>query len=193
MSAKPILSLETQQTLTAANINFLDGASEGWIRIPRAVYSGFNKEEYWDRWVEFTKELDSIHAVQFCGFEENAAMEILRRYREHDAEDPDGLDLFAFMIWYIEGLPEDQDAWDVEHDWDAALKAMGIAAEARDGILDPDFIDIRMTQTAKKWAKQTVTERIRTLEKIDGKIEDNRDWIIWHEQQRLPGVTVQTT
>ena len=166
--------------LTIANYSFLDGASEGYIKIPRAALS--SSEGNWDIMVEIPRELDSFQTLKYCGFKRRAANTILQSYRENEAEFPGTADLLDFMTGYIDATPED--VWeDPSHDWDTALKAMGMAAEARQAVMDPEFEDIRRTQTGKQSAKGTVKQRMETLQKIDKHLTQNKDRISSRGQQ----------
>lgn len=68
-------------------------------------------------------------------------------------------------------LESGEDAWQPDHDWDAALKKMGMRREVRLAILNPEFDAMRLMGTAQHWAIDTVEMRWESLESLDRMIK----------------------
>ncbi|KAK1818936.1 hypothetical protein LTR12_006624 [Friedmanniomyces endolithicus] len=122
--------------------------------------------------------LISVATLEICGFTSEAANEIFDAYENRDGPYPPSLDELA--IQYITGAAYQHDAIAYEDDWAGALAGMGIKAEKRQAILDPEFTQLRMRGTAETWAKDIV-------QTIYDWFRDDLDNILTHTSKSAKG------
>lgn len=79
-----------------------------------------------------------------------------------EAEEPYGLeDCFEdyTRISFVHFIPDSDDIWDLSDDWRGFLIRMGCTEELQDVFMDEDFLDVRCTQSAKTWMRDTMVVR----------------------------------
>lgn len=117
--------------------------------------------------------LFSKQAYEYCGFTPDAAQELWDTYKKFEHECPDYPDLrepehfLSFALTCIDLVPEPPLFDDDE--WRTALTAMGLESALRDAIMLEEFADIRRTEGACYWAKDTVEVNFLKLQDIKRK------------------------
>ncbi|KZF24881.1 hypothetical protein L228DRAFT_57708 [Xylona heveae TC161] len=111
--------------------------------------------------------LESLETLQYFGFDEPAATKIWDHYQKyHD----NWLTFMDCVYSYIEGCHDTSGRND---DWDKAMKEMGITKRLRDAILDPEFDEIRLRQTAAFWVLDTIEDTYAYLSMMSPCISGN--------------------
>lgn len=81
-----------------------------------------------------------------------------------------GASLISLARDFINGMSEHYNAFTEEDDWDEALKKQGIKSSSRSRILDVRFKNIRLSQSARYWALDTLNLCWEVLEGLDSRI-----------------------
>ncbi|KAJ9642008.1 hypothetical protein H2199_005223 [Coniosporium tulheliwenetii] len=121
--------------------------------------------------------------VPACSFNYYGSLEefehwVLLQSSEHEGNSAHGDTILVVARRYVKDLAETKDAWDPEHDWDAALRDMGLKKETRDGIMTLEFRDLRLTASASEWAIDTVELGFEFLEGLERETsEEEKGWI----------------
>jgi hypothetical protein len=159
MSSSPILSTESRAILAPLGVEPL---SNGCIRVPKAVVSHRQDELLWHEFEDIPEIRESIATLRVVGFTEQAASAILHRWWFVSVTNPDReIKFFDCMTGHIHAYPDD--AWALREDWNGVLKGISIRKGTRERILDPEFTSIRLTNTAKGWAVDTIEIRWRRV------------------------------
>ena len=181
MSGPRILTLtrESEAILEEYTSDFsLENTTEhGLRRLPRGILDSVSDEIGF--WEELSRPvyLDSVEALHFIGVEKDAAETILRNYRNR----PDGTvtpdrteidDLFGFIEGHLTGK---EDAWDEDDEKrEVALREMGMKESTRRGIMDPEFKNLPLSDTAKGWALDTLRNGWETIIATDKTVRAHR-------------------
>lgn len=155
------------------------GASDelhgGFRTISKSSFSSFDSDET----IEIPDEINSAESPQFCGFDKNVANDIYRNWRGRAATSQPGdlgygEDLNIDALHYIRAKARENDALDSHHDWDGALRNVGMAAVTRARILSDKFTTLRLTTSASEWALDTVEIAWEFLLALDNKIKKKK-------------------
>lgn len=111
-----------------------------------------------DDYLEVPKDLNSVECLEFVGFDNEQAQLIFDVWQDYNkawggTSDKWAMDVAAECIGDAEAS---YDAAGSDEDWDQALREMGLSADTRERILDPEFAWVRLTQTASYWARDTI-------------------------------------
>jgi hypothetical protein len=184
MSRTPVFSTESLAILASLRAETSSGgssSSNGYIRLPKAVISSRLDEHLWDVFEEIPAMLESVDTLRMVGFKKEAASAILHRWRSFAAANsnlqPSFLD---FMTGHIRSYHED--AWELGDDWDRVLERLNIKKQTREGILDSEFTHLRLTNTAKGWALDTIEMLWRHVCALDSMVKENQAKIEYHVQ-----------
>ncbi|KAH0424861.1 hypothetical protein CcaCcLH18_11288 [Colletotrichum camelliae] len=125
-----------------------------------------------------TNSVVSLETLLEIGFSQDKAEQLWRKWlnwpegpvsRETDPY-VGGLQMM-FDYFFIAGLERDDgDVWgDDETEWRNSLTRYGINSDTQDAIMDPEFKHLRLTQSARFWAKDTVEMRYAWLKRCANK------------------------
>ena len=116
--------------------------------------------------VEIPTFLESKEAMEFLGFTTEAAQRIHERFEEA-SQHIEGESILDYAKGQIRSVP---DVGCPEDDWNGAILAMGITQTLSDKILDPEFRDLRLTQNASYWVRDTIEAKFLFLTSLDSNI-----------------------
>jgi hypothetical protein len=183
------LTRESEDLIEDVAADFsIDGALEtrGLRRLPRgALRESSDDTTFWEE-TYLPVNLDSVEALRFVGMKKNAAHLILQRFRTRSDRPtfPDRDEVFE-ILGFVEGhIAGRTDAFKEEDDWDSALKGMGVRRSTREGILHQDFTDLRLTQSAKEWALETIRDGWTMLVSLDKTVRRRKHELHRHAQRR---------
>jgi hypothetical protein len=114
--------------------------------------------------------LFSEQTYQYCGFTPAVAAELWSLFQANRDElpqvgDPNHRDYFlSFAFARIDAVPKSTS--EDETEWTTALQDMGVDSQLQDAIMDPEFSDLRETESAAFWAKDAVDDRLYTIEEF---------------------------
>ncbi|KAI9736301.1 MAG: hypothetical protein M1834_001187 [Cirrosporium novae-zelandiae] len=114
--------------------------------------------------------LESVETIIYMGYTEAKANEIWKAWLEVEASQAGGNEFqwgFLEYVLPIEKRAEnDNDAGEglEEDDWDGMMKWLGVADELRSKIMDPEFVNVRLTESARFWVHDTMELRFLMLE-----------------------------
>ncbi|KAA6414871.1 MAG: hypothetical protein FRX48_01621 [Lasallia pustulata] len=114
--------------------------------------------------------LFSVQTYEYCGFTSAVAGRLWDLYQKNKDEFPefDNSDhrnyFLSFAFAFIDEVPEPSAFQDQE--WNGALQTMGFDSRTQDAIMLKEFTDLRCTESANYWAKDTVDIRLGGLEEV---------------------------
>ena len=120
--------------------------------------------------VTIPEVLFSEQTYQYCGFTPAVAGQLWSRFQRNidefpEFDDPNHRDYFSsFAFARINRIPEPSFFNDME--WTAALQDMGLNSKTQNAIMLAGFSDLRRTESAAFWAKDTVDSRLGGLEDV---------------------------
>jgi hypothetical protein len=130
-----------------------------------------------------------LATLQYLGYTEWKAAELWAAWGALEslveAEDVNSAFLAHCLspLWSIRGEADDHgntDAFDDRDDWRAVMSHWGVSMESQDAILDPEFCDIRLTESAAYWVCKTFELRWSTLRHIQ-----NASWLRAYPRKTL--------
>ncbi|KZF23096.1 hypothetical protein L228DRAFT_143430 [Xylona heveae TC161] len=155
------MSLNHRRVISEGNLRLLAEAGQvsetnqpGCRRVSTQYISPFASRDTLD----IPDFFNSAAALVFCGMQPAVAENLFDEWQnlpeEHFAY---GHDIDRLGKNYIELRAAAVDAWlpEPQHDWEAALEHQGIKLSTRQGIMDPEYRDIRLSGTASEWALDT--------------------------------------
>lgn len=119
--------------------------------------------------VELPEDLNSYEFLIWVAFDEDTARSIYNRWKNWDQSI--GAELIDFALGHVDGQATVLDADDEGHDWEGALTGMGVNDRLREAIMDPRFKDIRCTESASFWVKNTIDEGYDFLAYLEKRME----------------------
>lgn len=146
----------------------------GFSAIYRSSYSSSSSSSS-DRHdvVEIPEYLNSQETLLFIGFQPDVAKKIFESWQQLQ-ETPDELgygdDIITSAKCYIEVMGDREDAWLPTQNWRQVLTKMGINRQLADAILDSDFDEIRKSQPASAWVRDSFRISWEFLEGPDGRV-----------------------
>lgn len=151
-----------------------DGPAEpGHRRLRRAAVSSSSDESTWDEPIDVPIYFHSLQSLRFVGFKKTAAEVILERYHSALIEHRNmPFDFYDFITGFLEG--KSANAYRADHNWDEALKNLGIRKQIRIGILNPEYDHLRLTKSAKDWALETIEDGWIFLQGMDKAVKRNQ-------------------
>jgi hypothetical protein len=165
--------------LTLLNFNEDPTPENGFIRLSHGSYSEWSEESDWASTVEIPELLESVQSLRFMGMKKRVCQQIYSNWVGAIRDFPNmPVDFFNFIEATIMGAPTD--AMTLADDWDAALKDIGMNKATREAILDPRFINMRLTRSAKEWALDTADMGWQFLVNLDETVKKNKNKIIRH-------------
>ncbi|KAA6411122.1 MAG: hypothetical protein FRX48_05434 [Lasallia pustulata] len=114
--------------------------------------------------------LFSVQTYEYCGFTSAVAGRLWDLYQKNKDEFPefDNSDhrnyFLSFTSAFIDEVSEPSAFQD--QDWNGALQTMGFDSRTQDAIMLEEFTDLRCTENANYWAKDTVDIRLGGLEEV---------------------------
>jgi hypothetical protein len=164
-----IITLDDQQHLE--QLQLIAPAPNGRRRISRsALYSeaseistesgdsGYAASENFPS-VEIPTLLHSLETLVYLGYNERKAAELWQRWEQRGDLPDDFLKCARAAIWYnpADALDNDDAAWMV------CLGELGINQETAHAIMDASFKDVRLLESCKHWALDTMELRFESL------------------------------
>lgn len=139
--------------------------NRGWRSISLRSYQSSSSEGS----VTIPEDFESDECLIYLGFKKHAAADIMRQYFAAKAKlaSTVGFDYGELVNLATSYVERAEDAWLPEHDWDSALKNMGMRKEVRVAILNPKFENLRLTGTAQSCAIDTIELRWDFLNSLD--------------------------
>lgn len=142
----------------------------GYRTVSVKSYSSSSSSATDDETVEIPTDLNSREVLEFLGFDDAVGNEIFANWQaSQDDEIEDWV--IGFARAYVEHMGRLYNAVDEDDEWDDALKKMGMSKDMRDRILDPEFKDLRLTQSARYWVKDTINEAFYFLTTLSSRME----------------------
>ena len=186
------LTAESEEILdNFANEYSFDRSTERGVRkVPRGALRNSSDDASFFEEIYMPVNLDSIEALRFIGLKKDAAETILTNFHNRpDRTIPASRDDIYDMFGFIEGyLAHKDDAWDEDdEEWDALLRAMGIRKSTRDGILNPKFKSLRLSQTARFWVLETLEDGWDVLMSADQAVRGRRGHFRERAERRYRG------
>ena len=133
-------------------------------------YSSSSSSATDDETVEIPTDLNSREVLEFLGFDDAVGNEIFANWQACQDEEIEEW-VIDHARAYVGHMGQLCNAVDEDDDWDDALKKMGMSKDMRDRILDPEFKDLRLTQSAQYWVKDTINEAFHFLTTLSSRME----------------------
>ena len=106
----------------------------------------------------------SRETIIYVSFDDNTASTIWDRWTQR-GDDGGPMTFENMLLEYIQS--QANDIWsEVDSDWYDTMTSFGISKELREATMDPEFKDIRLTQTLKEWLLDTISAQYQCLELI---------------------------
>lgn len=116
---------------------------------------------------------NSQETLIFFGFQPDVAKTIFESWQQLQ-QTPDELgygdDIITSAEYYIEIMADVEDAWLPTHNWRQALAKMGLNRQLADAILDSDFDEIRKSQSASAWVRDSFRISWEFLQGLDRRV-----------------------
>ena len=154
MSQTSTIRRQARESLTSAG-SFVEVRGSS-IAIPRSSYSSSSDS---DEIVEIPAILESQATLQWLGFTEGKSQLMMSSWAQAYATDNEA-DFFETIEATIN---QGSDAVDLTDDWPAAIRSMGMTRAFRKKIMHHRYNHIRLSETAKFWVLDTVTDKYRFL------------------------------
>lgn len=117
------------------------------------------------------EDLNSLEFLLFVGFDKTIARTIWRVWQQR-GERPHWV--IDYARHYIREQGREFDAAGQDGDWDGALRNMGLSADLRRRILNPAFDQIRLLQSAREWALDSINLAMDFLQSLEGRLQRKR-------------------
>ena len=115
-------------------------------------------------------EQESLATIKYIGYTDEKAKDLWEVWEAilNSEEDPDFLhDILLPPIYdSVNKFADTLNAWDESDDWRGVMKKWGLSKEFQDTIMDPEFADIRLTESMRAWVSGTMRLRLDTLQCI---------------------------
>ena len=128
----------------------------GWLRVRASRLSTSSSDE---SMVDIPTVLESYQTLRYIGFASGAATTIFETYTAEDQS----IELLEFAKGHVRSFPDATAAMD----WSSAMDRMGINTDLRNLILDPEYEDVRLSQTARFWVIDALTANYRSLKSLE--------------------------
>jgi len=113
--------------------------------------------------LEVPLNLYSIQAFEFLGFTPSAAESLLVVWTRDDEADLE--DVIIDRITYFGGHDSDDER--------TSMSKIGISAELQEKVMDPEYEDVRSTQSLSYWILETIFENLWTLKNLSERLNRN--------------------
>ncbi|KAL8907601.1 MAG: hypothetical protein Q9207_001338 [Kuettlingeria erythrocarpa] len=140
----------------------------GWLRlrVRDVSLSSSSSSDQDEARVTIPTILESVQALIFIGFHDQAANAIMHRYTLASAHE-ENPDILSFAKGHVRSAGDASLPWD---DWEAAMAEMGVKTSLQDAIMDPRFEALRLTQSAMFWVLDTITTKYMYLLSLDREV-----------------------
>ncbi|KAI9809085.1 MAG: hypothetical protein M1825_002374 [Sarcosagium campestre] len=145
----------------------LSPPQNGLIQVPTTYLESTSPTHTGDT-VPVPEYFESLQTLLYIGFDEDTARTVWEYYQRVIQSFPGSTTLFDTAVARIEG--GDVNARGDDEDYDEALKSMGIEAELRGDILDEEFKEFRLKESAKFWVLGVFNARMTVLKELDDMI-----------------------
>lgn len=142
---------------------------DGWQTIRCAALSASSSSDS-EASTEVPIVVESLETLEFLGFTPEAGKAILELFNKAS-----GSSEVPCFLEYVKGhVMSMPDVGCPEDDWNAAILAMGITQTLCDKILDPEFTNILLTETASYWVIDTIEAKFEFLKSLNTKVLRSR-------------------
>ncbi len=110
--------------------------------------------------------IESVETLEYIGWGEEKAADIWAQWEivEQAQSIENGLQ-YGFLEYALTAIPYLKPE-DRQEDWDAEMLNWGVGAELRAAIMDEVYTNIRLTESAQYWVKDTMEIRYLSLERL---------------------------
>jgi hypothetical protein len=110
--------------------------------------------------------IESVETLEYIGWGEGTATDIWARWEiVKQTESNEATFQQHFLEYALSAIP-DLKLEDRQEDWDAEMLNWGVGAELRAAIMDEAYTNIRLTESAQYWVKDTMEIRYLSLERL---------------------------
>ena len=110
--------------------------------------------------------IESVETLEYIGWGEEKATDIWARWEiVKQTESNEAAFQQQFLEYALSAIP-DLKLEDRQEDWDAEMLNWGVGAELRAAIMDEAYTNIRLTESAQYWVKDTMEIRYLSLERL---------------------------
>lgn len=110
--------------------------------------------------------MESVETLEYIGWGEAKAIEIWARWEIVKQTESTGTTFQQHFLEYALSAVPDLKLEDGQEDWDAELLNWGVGDELRTAIMDEAYTNIRLTESAQYWVKDTMEIRYLSLERL---------------------------
>jgi hypothetical protein len=140
--------------LSIASAGPPDGSAARRTLISTASYR-WERSAQTDDTIEIPEFLEIKETLEFLGFRQDVAANLVKRFEEDLIDILWAVGSFnKYIIGWIDSA--DVNAWNEAEDWNAALWSAGLKPAYITSIMDPEFTELRRTESALCWALDTV-------------------------------------
>ena len=112
-------------------------------------------------------EGESLATIKFLGYTDEKAMELWERWEADAEQDRFRVDFIHYVLPpRFDGdnkFHDNMNAWDEDDDWRGVTEKWGLSEEFQDAIMDPEFDNVRFTESLRAWVYGTIKLRYDTL------------------------------
>lgn len=110
--------------------------------------------------------IESVETLEYIGWGEEKATDIWARWEiVKQTESNEAAFQQHFLEYALSAIPNLK-LEDRQEDWDAEMLNWGVGAELRAAIMDEAYTNIRLTESAQYWVKDTMEIRYLSLERL---------------------------
>jgi len=95
----------------------------------------------------------SLATLEYLGFTPAVAAIVWRNWETSPPHVQRYNGFLSYAMGMIETKPDN--AFQLDHDWHGVMQGWGVNTELIEAIMDPDFEQIRLSQSAKSWVLDT--------------------------------------
>ncbi|KAE8441273.1 hypothetical protein EG329_005574 [Mollisiaceae sp. DMI_Dod_QoI] len=110
--------------------------------------------------------IESVETLEYIGWGEEKAADIWARWEIVKQTESNEATLQQHFLEYALSAVPDLKLEDRQEDWDAEMLNWGVKAELRAAIMDEAYTNIRLTESAQYWVKDTMEIRYLSLERL---------------------------
>ncbi|KAI9844964.1 MAG: hypothetical protein M1838_001948 [Thelocarpon superellum] len=133
--------------------------------ISRVTFAGKEVES-----IEIPTHIESATTYEWLGFTAAKAAELYQWFTE--VPDDDQLKDFYYVAEFQLTWSKVEDAYTESDDWRACMDGLGINQTLQDAILNPEYEEIRFTQSCKFWLLDTMGDKYSFLLDMPERIRD---------------------
>jgi hypothetical protein len=110
--------------------------------------------------------IESVETLEYIGWGEEKAANIWARWEIVKQTESNEAAFQQHFLEYALSVIPDLKLEDQQEDWDAEMLNWGVGAELRAAIMDEAYTNIRLTESAQYWVKDTMEVRYLSLERL---------------------------